>query len=159
VARNLAKHFEDLTIVRNIPKPKDHDLKPQFPMPVLLESLAPQGDNERIPTPLIGQIMEAALRGAPYPFSILQRALERTHAEIGREHEEGIKGYQARERSDARAALIKAVLNRRKQFFPETTHYQEVQPDMDPNTIVLSCKHSGGMRTCPFQTTAFPNGY
>ena len=129
VARNLAHHFEDLSIVRNTPKPKDHGLKPQFPMTVLLESLAPQGDRERIPTPLIGQILEAALRGAPYPFSILQRAVERTRAEIGSNE------WTALDRRDARAALIKAVLNRRKRFFPETTHYKEVQPDMDPNNL------------------------
>ena len=129
VARNLARHFEDLTIVRNTPKPKDHDLKPRFPMTVLLESLAPQGDSKRIPTPLIGQILEAALRGAPYPFSILQRAVERTRAEIGSNE------WTDLDRRDARAALIKAVLNRRKRFFPETTHYKEVQPDMDPNNL------------------------
>ena len=129
VARNLAKHFEDLTIVRNTPKPKDHDLKPQLPMTVLLESLAPQGDSKRIPTPLIGQILEAALRGAPYPFSILQRAVERARAEIGK------NDWADLERRDARAALIKAVLNRRKQFFPDTTHYKEVRPDMDPSNL------------------------
>jgi CRISPR-associated protein Csd1 len=127
VARNLGKHFEDLTIVRNTPKPRDHDLRPQFPMTVLLESLAAQGDRERIPTPLIGQILEAALRGMVYPFSILQRAVERTRAEIGRNE------WVDLERRDARAALIKAVLNRRKRFFPDTTHYKEVQPEMDPN--------------------------
>jgi len=135
VARNLAQHFQDLAIVRNTPKPKDHDLKPQFPMTGLLESLAPQGDRERIPTPLIGQILEAALRGAPYPFSVLPRAIERARAEIGSQNADGLDGYRAKERSDARAALMKAVLNRRRRFFPETTHYKEVQPDMDPNNL------------------------
>lgn len=129
VARNLAKHFEDLTIVRNTPRPKDHDLPPQFPMGVLLKSLAPQGDSEKIPTPLIGALIEAALRGTPYPFSLLQRALERTRAEIGN------NGWTDLDRRDARAALIKAVLNRRKRFFPETTHYKEVQPYMDPTNL------------------------
>jgi CRISPR-associated protein Csd1 len=129
VARNLAKHFEDLTILRNTPKPKEHDLPPQFPMSVLLKSLAPQGDSEKIPTPLIGELIEAALRGTPYPFSLLQRAVERTRAEIGN------NDWTDLDRRDARAALIKAVLNRRRRFFPDTTHYKEVHPDMDPTNL------------------------
>jgi CRISPR-associated protein Csd1 len=127
VALNLAAHFKDLKIVRNTPKPKEHDLPPQFPMSVLLKSLAPQGDSEKIPTPLIGQLIEAAVHGTPYPFSLLQRAVERTRAEIGK------NDWIDLDRRDARAALIKAVLNRRKRFFPETTLYKEVQPYMDPN--------------------------
>jgi len=129
VARNLAKHFEDLTILRNTPKPKEHDLPPQFPMSLLLKSLAPQGDSEKIPTPLIGELIEAALRGTPYPFSLLQRAVERTRAEIGN------NDWTDLDRRDARAALIKAVLNRRRRFFPDTTHYKEVHPDMDPTNL------------------------
>jgi CRISPR-associated protein Csd1 len=96
-------------------------------MSTLLRSLAPQGDSEKIPTPLIGQILEAALHGAPYPFSLLQRAVERTRSEIGKDD------WTDFDRRDARAALIKAVLNRRKRFFPQTTHYKEVSLDMDPN--------------------------
>jgi CRISPR-associated protein Csd1 len=131
VARNLGTHFKDLDIVRH-PRLKRENLPPQLPLTLLLESLAPQGDRERIPTPLIGELVESALRGTPYPFSLLQRAVERQRAEIGREKDEGMEGYRARERSDARAALIKAVLNRRRRFFPDTTHYKEVHPDMDP---------------------------
>ena len=129
VERNLALHFEDLRIVRNTPKPKERDLPPQFPLSTLLKSLAPQGDSEKIPTPLIGQIIEAALHGTPYPFSLLQRAVERTRAEIGKNEWADI------DRRDARSALIKAVLNRRKRFLPQTALYQEVQFDMDPNNV------------------------
>jgi CRISPR-associated protein Csd1 len=128
VARNLAKHFEDLTIVRNTPKPKQRDLPPQIPMSLLLKSLAPQGDTEKIPTPVIGQLVEAALRGTPYPISLLQRAVERARAEIGKTE------WADLYRRDARAALIKAVLNRRKRSLPQTTHYKEVQADMDPSS-------------------------
>jgi CRISPR-associated protein Csd1 len=129
VARNLTKHFGDLAIVRNTPKPKEQDLPPQFSMSALLKSLAPQGDSERIPTPLIGALVEAALRGTLYPFSLLQRAVERARSEIGSDD------WTDLDRRDARAALIKAVLNRRKRFFPQTTHYKEVHPDMDPTNL------------------------
>jgi CRISPR-associated protein Csd1 len=132
VANSLAAHFGDLDIVRNTPKPQNRDLPAQIPLTLLLQSLAAGGDTENIPAPYVAELLEAALRGAPYPLSMLQRALERTRAEIGRENQDGLEGYRAKERGDARAALIKAVLNRRLRFFPQTTQYKEVRPAMDP---------------------------
>lgn len=125
---HLARHFADLEIVRNTPKPKDHDLPPQIPMRALMRSLAPQGKDEGIPATLAGQLISAALQGTEYPFSLLQRALERARAEIGH------ADWADLERRDARAALIKAVLNRRKSFRAEhTTQYKEITTAMDPN--------------------------
>lgn len=125
VSRNLAVHFADLDIVRNTPKPKDRDLPPQIPLRVLLESLAPLGKREEIPAHLAGELVRAAISGAQYPFSILQRALERTRAEIGK------TAWSDLERRDARAALIKAVLNRRKRFSATLSHNKEIHRDMD----------------------------
>jgi CRISPR-associated protein Csd1 len=126
VADHLAQHFADLAIVRNTPKPKDHDLPPHIPLRALLRSLAPQGKDDAIPAPLAADLVDAALRGTPYPLSLLQRAIERWRAEIGK------TDWADLERRDGRAALIKAVLNRRKRFSPKTTgHYKEVRPDMD----------------------------
>lgn len=130
VVRRLAEHFSDLDIVRNTPRPKDRGLPPQIPLPVLLESLAPNGDREQIPDTLAAQIVRAALQGAPYPLSVLQRAILRARAEIG---PGGPRDPRRPVRREARAALIKAVLNRRRRVFPETTHYMEVRRDMDPN--------------------------
>ena len=126
VARNLARHFDDFRIVRSTGTDQP------LPMTALLESLAPQGDRDKIPPQLLGHLVSAALHGTPYPFSTLQRAVERTRAEIGKTNDQGIEAHRARERADARAALIKGVLNRRKRFFPQGTNYKEVQPDMDP---------------------------
>lgn len=132
VADHLAQHFADLAIVRNTPKPRDYDLPPHIPLRVLLRSLAPQGKDDAIPAPLAAELVEAALRGTPYPLSLLQRAIERMRAEIGK------TDWADLERRDARAALIKAVLNRRKRFHPETTgHYKEVKPDMDATNTSL----------------------
>lgn len=125
-AENLARHFDDLDIVRNTPKPKERDLPPQIPLPLLLESLAPRGDREQVPSPLIGSMIKAALHGSLYPLSIVARALERTRAEIGR------SDWADQNRRDARTALIKAVLNRRRRAYPETVKYMEVKRDMDP---------------------------
>jgi len=126
-ARNLARHFADLDIVRNTPKPKNRDLPPTLPLRALLGSLAPLGKSKAIPAPMIATLLRAALHNTPYPLSLLQRAIQRMRAEIGR------TDWPDLERRDARAALIKALLNRRKRFHPQTTeHYKEVTPDMDP---------------------------
>ena len=124
VARNLARHFADLEIVRNTPKPKDRELPPQLPLRTLLASLAVLGKSDNIPAPLAGQLVAAALRGAPYPLSVLQRAVGRARAEIGR------TDWGDLERRDARAALIKAVLNRRGRL--AAGDFKEVRPEMDP---------------------------
>jgi len=125
VADNLAAHFRDISIVRNTPKPKKGPLPPQLPFRTLLESLAPLGNSKEIPAPMAEQLLNAAMRGTVYPFSILQRAILRMRAEIGR------NDWPDMARRDARAALIKAVLNRRKRFFPHC-QYQEVKEEMDP---------------------------
>ena len=125
-AQNLAEHFHDIEIVRNTPKPRERDLPPQMSLPLLLESLAPMGAREQIPSPLIGAMIKSALHGTSYPVTILERAVQRTRAEIGR------SDWADQNRRDARAALIKAVLNRRRRLYPETSTYKEVKRDMDP---------------------------
>ncbi len=127
VARNLTQHFRDLQIVRNTHPAKGKELPPQFSLSILLKSLAVEGDSEKVPPPLVAELVEAALHGTSYPFSILQRAVERARAEIGRDE------WLDSTRRDARAALIKAVLNRRKRLLPATILYQEVMPEMNPN--------------------------
>ncbi|HTQ80918.1 MAG TPA: type I-C CRISPR-associated protein Cas8c/Csd1 [Thermoanaerobaculia bacterium] len=125
--RHLAEHFRDLAIVRNTPPPKERPLGPALPLRVLLRALAVRGDDKSVPAALAGEIVHAALTGLPYPFSILPRALERARAEIGRDD------WADLERRDARAALLKAVLNRRRRLFPATAAYPEVLEHMDPN--------------------------
>jgi CRISPR-associated protein Csd1 len=123
---NLAQHFADLAIVRNTPPPRDRPLPPQLSLPTLLGALAPFGKKDQIPAALAADIVRAALRGSPYPVSLLQRALERTRAEIGKEE------WSDLERRDARAALIKAVLNRRRRTGQVTPTYPEISAIMDP---------------------------
>jgi CRISPR-associated protein Csd1 len=125
VAQNLSRHFADLQMVRITPKPRERDLPPQFALSALLKSLAVDGDSEKIPPPLVAELVGAALLGNSYPLSILQRAVERSRAEIGKNE------WLDLARRDARAALIKAVLNRRRRFAAGVT-YEEVTPDMNP---------------------------
>jgi len=97
-------------------------LPPQVPLRALLASMAPLGNRKDIPAALAAQFVHAALRGAAYPLAILQKALERNRAEIGRSE------WADLERRDARVALIKAVLRR-------NTPHKELSPDMDSTNI------------------------
>ncbi|MCE5273159.1 type I-C CRISPR-associated protein Cas8c/Csd1 [bacterium] len=130
---NLSRWFEDLNLVRAFSAPSDSGEEPPLSLRTLLRSLAAGGEDKNIPPPLAGQLFQGALKGTPLPFSILQKALERTRAEIGRLAADGLEGYTARQRQEARAALIKAVLNGRKRIHPQTTPYPEVLPEMDAN--------------------------
>jgi len=125
VARNMARHFVDLDMVRITPKPKKGNLPPVLPLNALLESIAPLGKRDEIPAALAHGLIGAAFRGGPYPLGLLQRAVERARAEIGQNEWADLL------RRDARAALIKAVLNRRRSV--SSGPYQEVRRDMDPN--------------------------
>ena len=131
VAEHLRQHFEDLAIVRS--KPRDRELPPAVPLQTLLRSLAPPGKEAAIPPPLAAQVVRSALTGMPYPWNLLMRALERTRAEIGRatRARTPAKRWEALRARDARAALIKAVLNRRHRFRHGTLD-KEVTEAMDP---------------------------
>ncbi|NOZ19593.1 MAG: type I-C CRISPR-associated protein Cas8c/Csd1 [Planctomycetes bacterium] len=128
VERNLAAHFADLNIVRNAPPPRKGGHPPQIPMPVLAEALAGPAKrrSKAIPAPLAAQFVKAAFAGTSYPLAVLQRAIGRYRVEAGSDE------WTAKQWNDARAAMIKAVLNRRKRF--QNTQYEEVKPDMDPTT-------------------------
>jgi CRISPR-associated protein Csd1 len=128
VQANLSQHYADLDLVRNTPPPKERSLPPQIPLRPLLRSLAVHGEDKRLPAALATQVFHAALAHTPYPFGLLQRAIERTRAEITRD------SWADLERRDARASLIKAVLNRRRRFNPDSaTRYKEVKREMDPH--------------------------
>lgn len=117
-AENIARYFSDLEIVRNTPKPKDRELRPQIPLTVLLRSLAVYDRADKIPPHAASEMTTAALAGRRYPLTVLHRAIERTRAEIGDDSWLGL------ERRDARAAAIKAVLVR--------NFKKEVKKEMDP---------------------------
>lgn len=132
VEHNLSAYFSDLDIVRNTPKPRDGNLPPHMPLNALLESLAPLGKQAEIPAHLASQFIRTALSGTPFPFAALLRAIGRIRAEIGKEQDQKL-GWKVKQWNDARASIIKAVLNRRRKFAQTSTSYQEIKRDMDPN--------------------------
>ncbi len=96
MADKISSHFEDIRIAHG---PKDRDSLSLFR---LLVSTAVQGKAENIPPNVSGETMRAILGGLPYPQTLLQAAIRRTRAEHDITH--------------ARAALIKACINRAARF-------------------------------------------
>jgi CRISPR-associated protein Csd1 len=124
---SLADYFDDLRIVRNTPAPRDRPLSPIPALDALIGSLAPFGNQNEVPVSLAAAFVSAAIRGTPFPIAVLQRALERARAEIGQD------SWADLNRRDARAALIKAVLLRRRRIDPSFARYPEPTEAMDPN--------------------------
>ncbi|MCL1903960.1 MAG: type I-C CRISPR-associated protein Cas8c/Csd1, partial [Oscillospiraceae bacterium] len=122
VQEKLCLYFKDIEISRN-----NRSLK-NFGIPhainFLLEAIADPAKNraETVPGHLAGALWNAAFSGHLYPETILQRAVERYRCEIGKCNDEE-DGWITRERCDARAALIKAVLNRKKHKDTENFQY------------------------------------
>lgn len=133
---NLAQHFADLRVARVTPPPKGRESLPHLPMSALLQALAPTGRGTDVPPAIGSAFAHAALRGGPYPLSILQRAIERTRAEIGQAGRaaSALEFLRAMERRDARASLIKAVLERRRRAGTATTDIPELTVSLDPTS-------------------------
>ncbi|MBU2489053.1 MAG: type I-C CRISPR-associated protein Cas8c/Csd1 [Proteobacteria bacterium] len=130
VAANLAAHFEDVNIVRNTPPPQGKELSPRLALGLLIQSLAPFGSREEVPSHLAARMVRAALSGAPYPLAALQRALMRYRMELPRE-QDSKDWWKTKNLNDARAAIIKAVINRRRRMSGGNSPFQEVKPAMD----------------------------
>ncbi|MDO8754046.1 MAG: type I-C CRISPR-associated protein Cas8c/Csd1 [Anaerolineales bacterium] len=119
MSARIRQHFDDLKIAHH------EKLSPYLPLHsnrknslALLNSLVLDGDPSRVPPNLAGEFMRAILAGLPYPQTLLQAAVRRTHAE-----------------SDVtypRAALIKACLNRQARYSPPQE--KEIAVALDENS-------------------------
>jgi CRISPR-associated protein Csd1 len=96
MALRIRQHFDDLAIERS---PRD---PPYLSLFRLLVSVATQGKADNIPPNLGGELMRSILIGLPYPITLLAAAVRRSRAE--------------HEVTYARAALIKACINRAKRY-------------------------------------------
>ncbi|MDR2175331.1 MAG: type I-C CRISPR-associated protein Cas8c/Csd1, partial [Synergistaceae bacterium] len=133
VQKNLSQHFKDLNIKRNNKASED---RPVLRFKFLLEAVADPSQKDRsdtIPGHVASGMLNAAFNGLPYPATVLQRAVARYRCEIGKCSDEK-EGWLTRERNDARAALIKAYLSRKKNNGSEDRiRFMEVKEHMDPN--------------------------
>jgi CRISPR-associated protein Csd1 len=112
MSEKISRHFEDTRIDHG---PKDRDVLSLFR---LLVSTAVQGKSENIPPNIAGETMRAILQGFPYPYTLLQASIRRIHAE--------------HEVTYARAALIKACINRSTRF--KNPHIkEELHMSLDEN--------------------------
>jgi CRISPR-associated protein Csd1 len=119
MSARIRQHFDDLKIAHH------EKLSPYLPLHsnrknslALLNSLVLDGDPSRVPPNLAGEFMRAILAGLPYPQTLLQAAVRRTHNE-----------------SDVtypRAALIKACLNRQARYSPSPQE-KEIAVALDEN--------------------------
>lgn len=140
VSKNLAAHFDDLSIVRNTRPEKGTVLPPIISLKRMVESIATEGNSESVSSSLEAGLLRSAFTGVPYPIHFLQRALVRARAEAGRDD------WSDAVRRDSRAAIVRAVLNRRRRFDPlACQRYPKVPKSMNPN--LESNGYSLGMLT------------
>ncbi len=88
---------------------------------LVLESGTPQKRDieKNLPPNLPGDLMRAILSGIPFPYRILNLALNRIKAECARDKDE--KSRDKKAHIDAcRTALLKAYLNRKQRFYKTT---------------------------------------
>lgn len=94
-ASNIAKHFEDLEIVRS-----KNDEKEYFSLFNLLSNVSFESKVDNIPPNLAAKVIESILDGTKYPDTLQQQCIRRIRAE---QHVNRI-----------RAAILKAYLNRKE---------------------------------------------
>ena len=107
LGKRIEQHFKDLEMVRG-----SHGHDPQYPSLFrLLTAVAVQNKADNIPPNLGGSIVDAIFAGedAPYPPLWLNAAVGRCRAEQAKKTQQGT---QAQNVPYARAAVIKACLNR-----------------------------------------------
>jgi len=121
LAATIQRHFDDLEIVRPAFE------KPYLSVFRLLLATATQGKSENIAPNLGGEMMRAVLTGMPYPATLLQGAVRRIRAEQSRRDKRTGKSIQ--NVTYARAALIKACLNRLQRLAKKTE--KEVAVSLD----------------------------
>ncbi len=132
VVDSLAQYFEDLRIERCCPAPKNRKHSESFSLTLLLESLADPKDRrkEGIPSTIGAQFYRASIdKKLLFPQPAFSRAILRYRAELGKEGDEK-KGWVHKNWNDARAAIIKAYLNRKHR---KELKQKEVSEKMNPD--------------------------
>jgi CRISPR-associated protein Csd1 len=133
VVDSLAQYFADLRIERCCPPSLKRGRHPEsFSLPLLFESLADPKDRrkEGIPPAIGAQFYRASIdKRLLFPQPAFSRAIMRYRAELGKEGDE-TKGWFVKNWNDARAAIIKAYLNRKHR---KESKQKEVLEKMNPN--------------------------
>lgn len=132
VLDSMTQYFAELRIERCCPAPKKGKHPESFSLPLLLESLADPKDRrkEGIPSAISAQFFRASIdKKLLFPQPAFSRAILRYRAELGKERDEN-KGWFVKNWNDARAAIIKAYINRKHR---KESKEGEVLEKMNPN--------------------------
>lgn len=124
VLKNLAQHYSDLAIVK--PSYVKVDYLPLWKL--LLETINKNSKDKKTPENLTTSLIKAVLNGTMYPESFLQNIMRRLHMEQGRLIEPTAKSPDAafeQESNYIKAAIIKAVLNRKRRINGPTKYLKE----------------------------------
>ena len=126
LGERIGQYFNDLEMVRGDYDPQYPSLKRLLQAVCLSTSSQPFGDIDRLPPNLGGSIVDAVFAGpdVPYPSAWLNAAIGRCRAEQSKKTQQG---KQAPNVPYARAAVIKACLNRqiRRSYVTPTNHPPE----------------------------------
>lgn len=112
---NLRRYFEDIHLV-----PMYSTDGSRLPLHLIIRSLQPPGARSTVASMLAQDLYQAAVRGTPYPISLLDAALRRFRA--------------GEEFSRPRVAIIKAVLSARFRA-DMTKQWKEITMALDPNNM------------------------
>ena len=124
LAKRIKQHFDDIEIAHA-------DYEPRYlSLFRLLTGVALLNKADNIPPNLGGDVMRAILEGLPYPVALLNQAVMRCRAEQSRKDQ---NGKPIQNVSYARAAVIKACLNRQIRF--RQSPEEEFLPMLDPDNI------------------------
>ncbi len=124
LATRIKQHFDDTDITHA-------DYEPRYlSLFRLLTGVALLNKADNIPPNLGGDVMRAILEGLPYPVALLNQAVMRCRAEQSRKDQ---NGKPIQNVSYARAAVIKACLNRQIRF--RQSPEKEFLPMLDPENI------------------------
>jgi len=96
-ADKIKKHFDDMEIIRS---PKDLEY---LTINQILRATVLDYKMDNMPTNLAGSVVESILDGTPYPVTLMHQCIRRIRAE--------------QKVTRIRAAILKAYLNRSKQYF------------------------------------------
>jgi len=111
-AMNIAKHFEDLGIIRS-----KNDEKEYFSLFNLLSNVSFEFKVDNVPPNLAGKVIESILDGTKYPDTLQQQCIRRIRAE---QHVNRI-----------RAAILKAYLNRKETIYNTNEKLITMSLDLD----------------------------
>jgi CRISPR-associated protein Csd1 len=135
LVRNLARHYADMRICRRVQR----DSEPAIPYDRVIESLivceSKKGatKNRKIPVNMENALLNAIFHGGRYPSSIQTYAVRRMRVDVVKVSKEDTVPWDRLARMDARMALLKACMNRRRRFDAHAAKkYPEIGPDMNP---------------------------